>query len=175
MPAEELATQRLYRAHYDGPEGDGGFRLTLRLQTLDRGQAQANALGRKLWSLEADGDTGLLHGRSSYVRAEPGILITTLELQRDKAEISVETLTALTPREREIALLVVEGLSDRLIADRLYLSHHPVSQYVKRIYRKLDVRGRAEAVARGRSRRPDSTGWTCRRAASWRCWTCQIR
>lgn len=59
VPAEELATQRLYRAHYDGPEGDGGFRLTLRLQNLDRWQAQANALGRKLWSLEADGDTGL--------------------------------------------------------------------------------------------------------------------
>jgi DNA-binding CsgD family transcriptional regulator len=90
----------------------------------------------------ADGDTGLLHGRSSYVRAEPGTLITTLELQRDQAEISAAALTALTPREREIALLVVDGLSDRLIADRLYLSHHTVSQYVKRIYRKLDVPSR---------------------------------
>lgn len=89
-----------------------------------------------------DGDTGLLRGRSSDVRAEPGTLITTLELQRDQAEISAETLTALTSREREIALLVVDGLSDRQIADRLYLSHHTVSQYVKRIYRKLDVPSR---------------------------------
>jgi len=90
----------------------------------------------------ADGDTGLLLGRSSNLRAEPGTLMTVLELQRDQAEISAETLTALTPREREIALLVVDGLSDRLIADRLYLSHHTVSQYVKRIYRKLDVPSR---------------------------------
>jgi DNA-binding CsgD family transcriptional regulator len=90
----------------------------------------------------ADGDTGLLLGRSSYLRGEPGTLMTVLELQRDQAEISEETLLALTPREREIALLVVDGLSDRLIADRLYLSHHTVSQYVKRIYRKLDVPSR---------------------------------
>ncbi|HEU4541196.1 MAG TPA: helix-turn-helix transcriptional regulator [Jiangellaceae bacterium] len=89
-----------------------------------------------------DGDTGLLHGHSSYTRAETSTLITMLELQRDQAEISAQTLTALTPRERDVALLVVDGLSDRQIADRLYLSHHTVSQYVKRIYRKLDVPSR---------------------------------
>jgi DNA-binding CsgD family transcriptional regulator len=51
-----------------------------------------------------------------------------LELQRDGAEISAETLMALTPREREVALLVVDGRSDRDIAERLYLSRHTVSQ-----------------------------------------------
>lgn len=90
----------------------------------------------------ADGDTGLLRARSSALRAEPGTLITVLELQRDQAEIAAETLAALTPREREIALLVIDGFSDRLIAERLYLSRHTVSQYVKRIYRKLDVPSR---------------------------------
>lgn len=89
-----------------------------------------------------DGGTGLLHGQSSDTRAEVGTLITVLELQRDQAEISAETLAALTPREREVALFVVDGRSDREIADRLCLSHHTVSQYVKRIYRKLDVGSR---------------------------------
>jgi DNA-binding CsgD family transcriptional regulator len=51
-------------------------------------------------------------------------------------------MVALTPREREVAALVVDGLADREIADRLYLSRHTVSQYVKRIYRKLDVDSR---------------------------------
>lgn len=32
----------------------------------------------------------------------------------------------LTPREREIALLAAEGLTNRQIADRLYISHHTV-------------------------------------------------
>jgi len=89
-----------------------------------------------------DGDTGLLLGRSSYTRAGDGTLITVLELQRDRSEISVETLMALSPRERDVARYVVDGLSDREIAERLFLSHHTVSQYVKRIYRKLDVPSR---------------------------------
>ena len=39
-------------------------------------------------------------------------------------------------------MLVVDGLADREIAERLFLSHHTVSQYVKRIYRKLGVDSR---------------------------------
>ena len=41
-----------------------------------------------------------------------------------------------------MALFVVDGRSDREIAEGLSLSHHTVSQYVKRIYRKLDVASR---------------------------------
>jgi DNA-binding CsgD family transcriptional regulator len=88
------------------------------------------------------GGTGLLYGQSAYTHAGGGALITVLELQRDESEISPETLMALTPREREVALLVVEGHSDREIADRLFLSPYTVSQYVKRIYRKLEVPSR---------------------------------
>jgi DNA-binding CsgD family transcriptional regulator len=90
-----------------------------------------------------DRGAGLLHGQSTYTRREGGALITVLELQGDRAEISQETLMALTPREREVALLVIDGRSDREISQRLYLSRHTVSQYVKRIYRKLDVTSRS--------------------------------
>ena len=105
-----------------------------------------------------DGSTGLLHGHSTYVHAKGSTLITVLELQRDRSEISAETLMALTPREREVAQLVVDGFSDRQIAERLWLSHHTVSQYVKRIYRKLDVPSRVALTRllldlRGASRR----------------------
>jgi DNA-binding NarL/FixJ family response regulator len=105
-----------------------------------------------------DGSTGLLHGQSTYVHAKGSALITVLELQRDRSEISAETLMALTPREREVAQLVVDGFSDRQIAERLWLSRHTVSQYVKRIYRKLDVSSRVALTRllldlRGASRR----------------------
>jgi DNA-binding CsgD family transcriptional regulator len=90
----------------------------------------------------ADGGSGLLYGQSSCTHVEQGALITVLELQQDGSEICAAMLTALTPREREVALLVVDGCSDREIAQWLYLSHHTVSQYVKRIYRKLDVPSR---------------------------------
>jgi DNA-binding CsgD family transcriptional regulator len=88
------------------------------------------------------GGSGLLHGHSSLVRRDGDALMTVLELQRDGCEISEQTLVALTPREREVALRVVDGQSDREIAERLFLSPHTVRQYVKRIYRKLDVDSR---------------------------------
>jgi DNA-binding CsgD family transcriptional regulator len=56
--------------------------------------------------------------------------------------VSPAALATLTPREAEVAGLVVDGLADREIAERLFLSRHTVSQYVKRIYRKLDVESR---------------------------------
>jgi DNA-binding NarL/FixJ family response regulator len=69
-------------------------------------------------------------------------LTAVLEVQRERPEIAPGALAPLTQREAEVAVLIAEGLADREIAQRLYLSHHTVSQYVKRIYRKLDVDGR---------------------------------
>jgi DNA-binding CsgD family transcriptional regulator len=85
------------------------------------------------------GGTGALHAAST---AACGVLVTVLELQREQPGFSPAALAALTAREAEVAVLVADGLADREIADRLYLSHHTISQYVKRIYRKLDVDSR---------------------------------
>ena len=47
----------------------------------------------------------------------------------------------LTPRERDIAMLVTARLSNREIAEKLYLSEGSVKQYVNRIYAKLFIEG----------------------------------
>ena len=47
----------------------------------------------------------------------------------------------LTPRERDIAMLVAARLSNREIAEKLYLSEGSVKQYVNRIYAKLFIEG----------------------------------
>lgn len=59
---------------------------------------------------------------------------------------------ALTERESGILRLVADGLSNREIADRLFLSRHTVESHVKRIYRKLAVSSRTLAVREGRTR-----------------------
>ena len=59
---------------------------------------------------------------------------------------------ALSEREVEILRLVAEGLSNREIADRIFLSRYTVESHVKRIYRKLTVSSRTMAVREGRSR-----------------------
>ncbi len=53
----------------------------------------------------------------------------------------------LTQRESEILELVVKGMSNRDIAQSLFLGEETVKSHLSSIYRKLKVKGRAEAVA----------------------------
>ena len=52
----------------------------------------------------------------------------------------------LTDRENEVLLRVAKGYTLPEIAVQLHLSRHTVSDYVKHIYRKLNVSSRAEAA-----------------------------
>ena len=54
----------------------------------------------------------------------------------------------LTPREREILSLVVDGLIMKEIAARLGLSYHTIDTHLRGIYEKLHVHSRAAVVAK---------------------------
>lgn len=53
----------------------------------------------------------------------------------------------LTEREREILILITQGLNNREIADHLTISRSTVKNHVSNIFSKLNVSNRAEAVA----------------------------
>lgn len=64
----------------------------------------------------------------------------------------------LTERERQVLDLLAEGLSNRQIGERLFISVKTVSVHVSAVLRKLGVATRAEAAARHRDAReaPDA-------------------
>jgi DNA-binding NarL/FixJ family response regulator len=53
----------------------------------------------------------------------------------------------LSEREREVLQLLVAGASNKVIAAQLHLSEHTIKTHLSRIFGKLDVQSRAEAVA----------------------------
>ncbi len=59
---------------------------------------------------------------------------------------------ALTPRETEVLNLLAKGFSYSEIAGILNLSAQTIGTHVKNLYRKLEVRSRAEAVFEANSR-----------------------
>jgi LuxR family maltose regulon positive regulatory protein len=63
----------------------------------------------------------------------------------------LEFIEPLTHREREVLSLVVAGLSNREIADRLTITLGTAKRHVSNIYAKLDVHSRVQAVARARA------------------------
>ena len=63
----------------------------------------------------------------------------------------------LTPREREVLGLLVQGLTDQQIADALAISVRTAEKHVGGVLHKLDARNRTEAVGRALER-----GWARR-------------
>ena len=59
-------------------------------------------------------------------------------------KVGADKADPLTTREREIAALVAEGLSNRKIADRLIVSKRTVDAHVEHIYVKLGITSRVE-------------------------------
>ncbi len=64
------------------------------------------------------------------------------------AAADVQARLGLTPREAEVALLVAEGLSNREVADRLFVASGTVKRHLEGIYGKLGVSTRAAVAGR---------------------------
>lgn len=62
----------------------------------------------------------------------------------------VNTVELLTQREQDILQLIIDGLSNKEIAQRLTVTLSTVKWYINQIYNKLGVRSRVQAMVRAR-------------------------
>jgi len=59
----------------------------------------------------------------------------------------------ITPRELEILELIAQGLSNKEIAERVYVSENTVKTHSSRVFDKLGARRRTQAVQLGKELR----------------------
>ena len=94
---------------------------------------------------------GLLLGADDYVTKPyvAGELLVRLRnlLHRRTDPESSRFVRRLTKREHEVLALMAEGLQHQEIGRRLFISPKTVGTHVEHILRKLEARGRAQAVA----------------------------
>lgn len=77
----------------------------------------------------------------------------TLSVQATKAVIRAAhapspTISKLTPRENEVLTLLVDGLNNTKIAEKLVIGRATVKTHVSNILQKLDVENRQEAISK---------------------------
>jgi DNA-binding CsgD family transcriptional regulator len=104
---------------------------------LRRARARADArepLKEALETFERLGARGWAERARTELRA-------TGEQQARRSETAAEQLT---PHELQIAVLVAQGMTNREAAAALFLSPKTIEYHLGQIYRKLDVRGRAQ-------------------------------
>jgi NarL family two-component system response regulator LiaR len=111
---------------------------------LVREVLQAGAIGYLLKNVTVDelaeAVRGAYAGRSTLAPEAAEALIQTAARQPERDY-------DLTPREQEVLALLVEGLSNPDIAERLSVSRSTARAHVSNILSKLEVSNRAEAIA----------------------------
>ncbi|WP_327436260.1 MULTISPECIES: helix-turn-helix transcriptional regulator [unclassified Streptomyces] len=90
-------------------------------------------------------------GRRLATGGGAGLLVGLAELTRTSTSPTVSVappwLASLTARERQVADMVAEGLTNQAIATRLFLSPRTVETHLSRVFRKTGVATRAGLAA----------------------------
>ncbi|WP_324613446.1 LuxR C-terminal-related transcriptional regulator [Agromyces kandeliae] len=152
----DVAAARLRLARGDAEAAGKGFRSAAeRYDRLGMPLDAARARVLLAEALSASGDTG---SSAAEARAAAAVLDRAgLVAEADEADalsrslggrgrVGPKRVGTLTKREREVLLLVAEGLSNAEIAERLYISPVTAGHHVSNVLAKLGVRSRTEAA-----------------------------
>jgi DNA-binding CsgD family transcriptional regulator len=150
-----------------GPDGDvrfgtpAGETWLALLGRIDRGMGDPlpTAVRSAVAALRAGSDGAMVGtvavpvpGGVVRVEASPagadGAVAIVLSGERPPPPPSVPVDWPLTPQERQAVDLLIRGLGNRQIADRLFVSEHTVEWHLRHAYEKVGVRSRSQLLAR---------------------------
>jgi DNA-binding CsgD family transcriptional regulator len=131
------------------PTAADGAALPPELRGLSEGAQSGLAGVRRSLTLEAGGER--LRIEVTAVGKDRTQFHLWREPMGDTAAAGVDAVApadGLTTREREVALLVSDGLRSREVAERLGIASQTVKSHLKTIFDKLGVRNRVELARR---------------------------
>ncbi|WP_304439344.1 helix-turn-helix transcriptional regulator [Agromyces sp. NDB4Y10] len=167
VDAELRPTEAAWRAAVDAatPETAPGFLRPYALLRLGEAQLDAGDRLAARDTLQEAYDAAVARGvtavqsRVAHVAMQAGVALeraTHGEATRGSAGVAGaddpgDAVAELTSRERQVLELIAEGLSNRQIGERLYISGKTASVHVSAILRKLGASSRTEAVYRAKA------------------------
>jgi DNA-binding NarL/FixJ family response regulator len=80
-------------------------------------------------------------------RSMMGSVLEDVRSEREEGlDPEAAKIGSLTPRERQVVALVSEGLKNKLIGERLFISETTVTHHLSSVFSKLDVSDRLELI-----------------------------
>ncbi|MCW3815234.1 AAA family ATPase [Micromonospora sp. DR5-3] len=126
--------------------------------TAGRLLRQAYQMAQGLGAVPLSSEIRTLAGRARVTLEESPAATRPVPRRRKaaaEAAPAVDELAVLTAREREVLAAVAEGLTNREIGQRLFISERTIGVHVSHIFDKLQVRTRVQASAIFLRNRPE--------------------
>jgi two-component system, NarL family, nitrate/nitrite response regulator NarL len=109
---------------------------------------QYGAQGYLLKNMDPDDWLQYLHsmvdGSNEVTRDLAGKLLYQF---RERDTQNAPAISSLTPREKEILLLVSEGLTNKQIAEKLFIAENTVKNHIKNLLEKLELENRVQLAS----------------------------
>ena len=131
------------------------LRPETRIVVLADGDDDANLAGARGYLLKDTSPDELVEalravasGSSLLSPSMAARLLDELAVLVRRQDVAAEGTGALSRRELEVLTLIAEGMGNKAIAERLFISENTVKNHVRNIHEKLQVHSRMEAVVR---------------------------